>query len=377
MARINKSPVLKIDRSSQYISDPSVIKSRKGYTKKSSGLPEGPKELQNSKLSVSMRSILNFHPDDIIANKIERSKKSGTNSSILKTFVGLETKGVSPLPLVESFRRLKNKRQLSEQQILMVSQEMRRIFHKHHFSSGDWEKYFKGHPNMANLNDSQIKKLECLKESEFFREVSQFMDPKDIISMFSIDKRGIAPSPDRKDNDNFIQLSTLSTNPQKREQSKKRKYEESYNNLHKGGNIELEENFDDYSERYEDVLLDEEEPPQGGPNEAMYIKIEKIPVESMLTFEESLQRQKEILDKSAKINNYFMPIWDTRKHAKLKFYKNVDNTEDETKDYPSSDLPKFTCKDIHEISEKPEIMTKDLNPSKIIMGKLKSSISFA
>ena len=51
------------------------------------------------------------------------------------------------------------------------------------------------------------------------------------------------------------------------------------------------------------MLYDEEammDDPSGGagPNEAMYVNIDPIPSNLMLSFEEALQRQKEILDKS-------------------------------------------------------------------------------
>ncbi|CAI2373810.1 unnamed protein product [Moneuplotes crassus] len=364
-----KSSDIKINKSSQSIANPSLIRSRRGALEslqhKSSII------LQNSYVNETMRSVLNFHPDDIIVNKNERRKKSATNSSLLKTFAGLKSKGVSPNPILESVRLLKNKRHLSEHQIIMVSQEMRRIFHKQYFSTGDWEKYAKEHPEISHLDKKEIERLDNLNDSELFKEVSQFMDPRDIISMFSIDKRATGTNIFRKDHDNIVQLSTLSTNPKKREQSKKQR-------LHKSGKIELEENFNNYSETYQDALLEEDEDSQRGPNEAMYIDVEKIPANSMLTFEESLQRQKEILDKSSKVRNSIMPIWDTRKHAKAKFYKTVENDYDETDDYKSnSDFPDYKCKCIQDMSENPEIMTKELDPSKIIMGKLKPSISFA
>ena len=148
--------------------------------------------------------------------------------------------------------------------------------------------------------------------------------------------------------------------------------------MNKGQHIEFEDHLENNSGLYDEVLLEDEESTPGGPNEMMYFGIEKIPFASMLTFEEALQRQKEILDISANVNNIIMPIWDSRKHIKNKFYKNSELTTNETNEYKIiEDFPEFNLKKICEIKGEPKIMSLNLDPSKVRMGSLKSSISFA
>lgn len=131
--------------------------------------------------SQSIMSVLNFHPDDIIANKItiKSRKTGGSNNTLVKTHNGFDSIAKS-LQYINDLHRLKSKRQLSEYQIMKISREMRNIFHKHHLSN----------PNskFAGLGESQIRKLENMKGDEFIKEISHFMEPRDIISMFSLEQ---------------------------------------------------------------------------------------------------------------------------------------------------------------------------------------------
>jgi len=126
------------------------------------------------------------------------------------------------------------------------------------------------------------------------------------------------------------------------------------------------------------MLVEETDYNPGGPNEIMYFNVDKIPESTMLTFEESLQRQKEILDKSAKVNGWNMPIWDSRKHIKNKFYKQSMLENDETDIYSTIDsFPKHEVVSIKELGTEPQIISKKLDPGKVLMGQLKNSISIS
>ena len=140
---------------------------------------------------------------------------------------------------------------------------------------------------------------------------------------------------------------------------------------------EREALIEDNSVIYDEEALHEDESGGAGPNEAMYINVDPIPKSLMLTFEEAIQRQKEILDKSSKVNQYVMPVWDSRKHTKHKFYKEDEIQTDETLKMFDSLSSKFDyeLKRIPDIIENPVIVKGKLKPSKIIMGKFKSSIS--
>lgn len=255
--------------------------------------------LEKLNCSQSMVSILNFNPKDIIANKLHtyRTRKSGVSSNtILKTPGGYEAIGSRPLKYLQNdFKRLKNKRQFSENQQLRISSEMQGIVHKHHLSSGD--------KKLLQLNESQLRMLENAKEGDLLREMSNFMDPREIISIFSMERRD-SPNYPREKVLNSVQLSTLSTNPKKRERSHKHHYDDESDQIPHFDNLNAEERnalIEEHSGLYDDVMLEDES--QGvGPNEAMYINIQPIPTTLMLTFEEAIQRQKEILDKSSKVN---------------------------------------------------------------------------
>ena len=73
-----------------------------------------------------------------------------------------------------------------------------------------------------------------------------------------------------------------------------------------------------------------------------------------------------------------MPIWDSRKHTKNKFYKSDELDPKETaklfKELGGSNK-NIQFKRISELSQDPNLIAKSLNPSKIVMGNLKSSIS--
>lgn len=137
--------------------------------------------------------------------------------------------------------------------------------------------------------------------------------------------------------------------------------------------------IDDDSALYDEVNLEDEESPISGPNEAMYINIDPIPMSEMITFEEAIQRQKEILDKSSKVNKYTMPLWDSRKHNKPKNYKTqlIDNNETESIFQSVKYMPEYQLLRMNEILDEPSIISTKLTPSRIIMGCMKSSISLA
>jgi hypothetical protein len=338
------------------VDESSVIKSRHKNKSSQSKVNEGDFQLKNNgqlDQSQSMISVLNFHPDHLIANN------------------GIDSIAMKSLQYINDLHRLKNKRQLSEVQAIRISSQMKKIFHKHHLSN----------PNskFAGIGESQIRKMENMNGGDFMREMSNFMDPRDIISMFSMDQR---KRPLDHNPTNSIQLSTLSTNPKKRQQDNKKKYEGSYNSMNGHQNLELDDKdpmVHDDSAMYDEVLLEDEETPTSGPNEAMYIDIDQIPVSLMLTFEEAIQRQKEILDKSSKVNNYTMPLWDSRKHNKYKFYKYEQADSNETDNIFQSvkHMPEYQLYKMDEIKSDPSIISSKLNPLKIIMGSMKSSISVA
>lgn len=156
---------------------------------------------------------------------------------------------------------------------------------------------------LLQLNESQLRMLENAREGELLREMSNFMEPREIISIFSMERRG-SPNYAREKVLNSVQLSTLSTNPKKRERSHKNHYDDESDQLPHYDNLNAEERnalIEEHSGLYDDVML-EDESHGVGPNEAMYINIQPIPTTLMLTFEEAIQRQKEILDRSSKVN---------------------------------------------------------------------------
>lgn len=73
-----------------------------------------------------------------------------------------------------------------------------------------------------------------------------------------------------------------------------------------------------------------------------------------------------------------MPIWDSRRHTKNKFYRSEELDQKETvklfKELGVSDK-NIQFKKISELSQDPNLIAKSLNPSKVVMGKLQSSIS--
>jgi len=141
-----------------------------------------------------------FQPEDIIAKKHSRSKQSGASSG--KTFIGMNPNTQQPLEAIKSFGSKRNKRQVSEAQILKIM-EIRNKIHRRHFSASD--------PLHNKLSESQMKMLENLKDSELLKEISEFMDPKEIINMFSV-SHVHTPGTDPNEG-NLIQFSTLSTDP--------------------------------------------------------------------------------------------------------------------------------------------------------------------
>ena len=166
----------------------------------------------------------------------------------------------------------------------------------------------------------------------------------------------------------------------KKENPHKHKFDtesENIDNIERMKAEEREALIEDNSVIYDEEALHEDESGGAGPNEAMYINVDPIPKSLMLTFEEAIQRQKEILDKSSKVNQYVMPVWDSRKHTKHKFYKEDEIQTDETLKMFDSLSSKFDyeLKRIPDIIENPVIVKGKLKPSKIIMGKFKSSIS--
>lgn len=181
--RINKT----IHQSNDIISivdESSVIKNKHKAKQQETKVVDIKHELKNVvqlDQSQSVMSVLNFHPDDIIANKItvKSRKAGGSNNTVVKTHNGFDSIAKS-LQYINDLHRLKNKRQLSEFQIMKISREMKNIFHRHHLSN----------PNskFAGLGESQIRKLENMKGDEFIKEISHFMEPRDIISMFSLEQ---------------------------------------------------------------------------------------------------------------------------------------------------------------------------------------------
>lgn len=282
--------------------------------------------LEQLNCSQSMKSVLNFNPEDVITNKKNtyRTRKSGASSgTILKTQGGFEAIGKRPLQYLANVgKRTKNKRQFSEDQMLKMSQEMMKIMHRHHLSTGDTK--------FTGLNISQMKRLENACDEDVIKEMSNFMEPREIISIFSMERRGspmaFHHNNQRENAINSVQLSTLSTNPKHKGEMRKQKYDEDSENIEQEEGLKVEERealIEDNSMMYDEVMNDDEAG-GAGPNEAMYINVDPIPKSLMLTFEEAIQRQKEILDKSSKVNEYCMPIWDSRKHTKHKFYKGDD-----------------------------------------------------
>jgi len=274
-----------------------------------------------------MKSVLNFNPDDIIAKKGNtfRTRKSGaTSNTILKTPLGFESlNNKRTLKYLSNYRsRLKNKRQFSVNQNLRISEEMINTMHKHHLSSGDTK--------LVALNDSKMKRLDNAKEEELVKEMSNFMEPREIISIFSMENRESSNNANKVINS--VQLSTLSTNPKKREKYRKHQDEDN-SNIPNLDDLKIEERqalIEENSILYDEELMLEEVSGGAGPNEAMYFGVDPIPTALMMTFEEAMQRQKEILDKSSKVNKYIMPVWDSSKHTKQKFYKKDDVDSNET-----------------------------------------------
>jgi hypothetical protein len=326
--------------------------------------------------SHSMTSGFIFKPEDIISNKKStiKTKNSAISSNTLLNWGFNSTDERMKKYQVGGQKRLKNTRQYSEKPPFAVREQILQTTHKHHVSTGDRK--------LAWIKDKNRNKLEHVNEEELLKEVSNFMDPREILSIFSLERRD-SPNRRRMHNRekalNSIQLSTLSTNPKKKENDRKSKYDESdvfnhYENLEQEERQALiEENSDEYNE----VML--EDSGGVGPNEWMYFNVEPIPLSLMFTFEEAMQRQKEILDKSSRINNNIMPIWDSRRHAKNKFYKkdSLSSKNSQTLFDSLDTTIDINLKRMEEMSQNPQIITKQLNPNKILMGKLKSSISFA
>lgn len=198
------------------IDESSVIKRSKCKHKDDQSRPNQSKlkldAIDNINCSQSMKSVLNFNPDDVITHKklTYRSKRSGaTSNTILKTPGGYEAIGSRPLKyLKDGDRRLKSKKQLSEDHMLRMSEEMLKIMHQHHLSTGN-HKY-------SLLNKSQPKGLDGQPDDDMLKEMSNFMEPREIISIFSMDRRHtphVYHSNHRENAINSVQLSTLSTNP--------------------------------------------------------------------------------------------------------------------------------------------------------------------
>ena len=102
----------------------------------------------------------------------------------------------------------KPNKQLSEDHMLRMSQEMLKIMHQHHLSTGN-QKY-------SFLNKSLAKGLDNQWDEDFLKEMSNFMEPREIISIFSMERRETPnnyQSNQRENAINSVQLSTLSTNP--------------------------------------------------------------------------------------------------------------------------------------------------------------------
>lgn len=108
-----------------------------------------------------------------------------------------------------------------------------------------------------------------------------------------------------------------------------------------------------------------------GANEQMYFNIDPIPATHMLTFEEAIQRQKEILDKSSIVNKFLMPIWDSRNHTKNKFYKKMSNQKQESDRIMKYIMSQgnWSFNKIEDFDPNPVIINKALDPNKIINGR--------
>lgn len=244
--------------------------------------------------------------------------------------------------------------------------------HKHHLSSGDTK--------LAGLDSHQLKALENWKdEEELLKEMSNFMDePREIMSIINSVNR---ESPNVNKIMQSIQLSTLSTNPKKNLKSKGNPFDSA--NLPEDDMINIMQKdalIEDNSVLYDDdLVLDEHSAGGAGPNEGMYFNCDPIPGNLMLSFEEALQRQKEILDKSSKVWRNIMPVWDSRKHSKIKFYKKDDIDSNETsKMFKQLKLDfEYELKKLEEITSTPWIIDKQLNPNKVVHGKIGPSISVA
>ena len=349
-------------RSSKYISkdldsvidESSVIKSKNRFKNNNDSNINNLKldGLQQLDQSESYKSILNFNPDDMVGKKgnTYRTKRSGaTSGTILKTPHGFEAINTNlPLQYLSSNKRarIKNKRQFSENDNLVrYSQELVKIMHKHHVSLDDTK--------LAGLSANQIKKL---KEVQELRQISNFMDePRELLSILSNAQREM--NMDENKPQHSIQLSTLSTNPRKRERSRKHNYD-SAQNFDDLGPEHRNALIEDQSMLYDDEVMMDDPSGGSGPNEAMYVNIDPIPSNLMLSFEEALQRQKEILDKSSKVNRYNTPVWDSRKHTKHKYYKKdqVDESENDKifKRLKISD--EYTFQKMDEIIESPCII---------------------
>ena len=260
---------------------------------------------------ISIRTRLSIRK----GRRIGLENSGATSNTILKTPHGFEAiNSKRPLKYLSTNNKSKpkNKRQFSENQNSKISLEMMKIMHKHHLSLTN--------TNLARLDADQLKRLENAKdEEELIKEMSNFMEePRELISMISMANRE-SYNPNKVANS--VQLSTLSTNPKKRDKSKN-KYEG--NEIHGSGDMNFanrEALIEDQSVIYDDEMILDEHSTANGPNEAMYFNVDPIPFNLMLSFEEAVQRQKEILDKSSKVNRHVMPVWDSRKHSKHKFYK--------------------------------------------------------
>lgn len=125
-------------------------------------------------------------------------------------------------------------------------------------------------------------------------------EPREIMSIINSVNR---ESPNVNKIMQSIQLSTLSTNPKKNLKSKGNPFDSA--NLPEDDMINIMQKdalIEDNSVLYDDdLVLDEHSAGGAGPNEGMYFNCDPIPGNLMLSFEEALQRQKEILDKSSKV----------------------------------------------------------------------------
>lgn len=74
-----------------------------------------------------------------------------------------------------------------------------------------------------------------------------------------------------------------------------------------------------------------------------------------------------------------MPIWDSRKHTKNKFYKSTSCEKEETQnliDGLACSIP-INIVRIEDISSDPQIISSNIDAVKIRNGKLSSSLSFS